>query len=109
MGLDDNLRLLGLLVRGGDAGELLDLASAGLLVEALGVTLLRDLEGHVDVDLDEGNGLVAALGGLGVELTSDLTVCSVGGDEGCDGNGGGVGEELGDLYMQWLVLLRFAN
>lgn len=97
VGLDGDLGVLGGLVRGRDASELLDLTGAGLLVEALGVTLLGDLEGHVDVDLDKGDGLVAVLGGLGVQLAGDVAVGLVGGDEGGDGDGGGVGEELGDL------------
>lgn len=95
--LDGDLRVQGRLIGGGDASELLDLASAGLLVETLGITLLGDLEGHVDVDLDEGDGLVAALVGLGVQLSGDVTVCSVGGDERSNSDGGRIGKELGDL------------
>lgn len=97
VGLDGDLGVVGGLVRGRDASKLLDLTGAGLLVETLGVTLLSDLERHVDVDLDKGDGLVAALGGLGVQLTGDLAIGLVGGDEGGDGDGGGVSKELGDL------------
>ncbi|KAJ3504335.1 hypothetical protein NM208_g16352 [Fusarium decemcellulare] len=77
VGLDGDLGAFGLLVRGRDASELLDLTSAGLLVEALGVTLLSDLEGNVDEDLDKRDSLVTTLVGLGVQLTGDLTVSSV--------------------------------
>lgn len=97
MGLDSDLGVLGLLVRGGDASEVLDLTSASLLVQALGVTLLSNLKGNVNVDLDKGDGLVAVLVRLGVEVTGDVTIDSVGGDEGGDGNGGGVSKELGNL------------
>lgn len=97
MGLDGDLGVLGLLVGGGDASEVGDLTSARLGVEALGVALLGDGEGNVNVDLDEGDGLVALLARLGVEVAGNLTVGAVGGDEGGDGDGGGVGEELGDL------------
>src|SRR5256885_10388014 len=44
------------LVGGGDAGELRDLARAGLLVETLHVPLLADVERAVDQDLDEVAG-----------------------------------------------------
>lgn len=95
--LDRNLGVQRLLIRCRDASELLDLASAGLLVKALGVALLSNLEGHVDEDLDEGDGLVAVLVGLGVQLARKVAVSAVGRDEGGDGDGGRVGEELGDL------------
>lgn len=97
--LDGDLGVGRLLVGGGDAGEVLDLAGPGLLVQALGVALLGDLDGDVDEDLDKGNGLVvAALGrGLGVQLAGEVAVGAVRGNEGGDGDGGGVGEELGYL------------
>ena len=89
--------ILGCFIRSTDTGELLDLAGTGLLVEALGVALLRDLKGHVDVDLDEGDGLVAGVGALGVQGAGEVTVGPVGRDEGGDGDGGRVGEELRNL------------
>lgn len=100
MGLDGDFGLGGLLVGSGDAGKLLDLTGAGLLVETLGVALLGDLERHVDIDLDEGDGLIGAAGGDGgVQLTGRVAVGAVGGDKGGDGDGGGVGKELGDLFV----------
>ena len=98
---DLDLGVLGSLVGGGDAGELGDLALAGLLVEALGVTGLGDLEREVDVHLDEGQGLIVGVGSRGgsVEVAGLLTVCPVGGDERGDGDGGGVGEEFGNLEL----------
>jgi hypothetical protein len=87
VGLDDDLGIGGFLVRGGDAGKLLDLTSAGLFIETFGVTLLGNLEGHVDVDLDEWDRLVVCARGLLVQRASQIPVCSVGGDEGGDGNG----------------------
>lgn len=97
VGLDDDLGVLRGLVGGGDAGEVLDLAGAGLLVEALRVALLGDLDGDIDVDLDEGEGFVLAGAADGVQIAGDLTVGAVGGDEGGEGDGGAVGKELGDL------------
>lgn len=97
MGVDNNLGLLGGLVRGGDTGEILNLAGAGLLVQTLGVTLLGNLDGDIDINLDKGQGLVTGLTAVGVEVTGDLTVRPVGGDEAGDGDGAAVGKELGDL------------
>lgn len=97
MSLDCDLGAQRLLVRRRDASELLDLSSAGLLVETLGVTLLSHLEGHVDKDLDKGDGPVTVLVGLGVQLARKIAVGAVGRDEGGDGDGGRVGKELGNL------------
>jgi hypothetical protein len=97
VGLDGNLRVRGGLVGRRDAGKVLDLTSAGLFVQALGVALLGNLEGHVDVDLDKGDVLVVLLLGLGVEVPGEVPVGAVGTDEGGDGDGGRVGEELGYL------------
>lgn len=100
MGLDDYLGVVRGLVGGADAGELLDFAGAGLLVQALGVALLSDGDGHVNIDLDEGDGLVGAAGRRGgVQLARGLAVRLVGGNEGGQGNGRRVGEELGDLLF----------
>lgn len=97
VGLDGDFRAGRLLVGSADAGELLDLAGAGLLVEALGVALLSHLEGHIDVDLDKRNGLVAVLARLRMQRPGQITVGAVRRDEGGDCDGGGVGEQLGDL------------
>lgn len=71
---DPDLGVLGLLVRRTNAGEVLDLTGAGLLIEALGVALFRDFDGDLDVDLDEGKGLVVALRCRGVQVASNLAV-----------------------------------
>lgn len=99
-----------LLVGRRDAGKVLDLAGAGLFVEAFGVALLGDLEGHVDVDLDKGDGLVvvASRAGLRVQRPGEVPVGAVGGDEGGDCDGGGVGEELCDLADAADVLVAVA-
>jgi hypothetical protein len=96
LAVDVDLRVLGSLVGSADASELLNLTRASLLVQTLGVTLLSLLNGDVDEDLDEGERGLAVLGVV-VEVTSDLTVGLVGRDERGEGNGGAVGEELGDL------------
>jgi hypothetical protein len=95
-----DLRVLGSLVGSADASELLDLASASLLVQTLGVALLSLLDGNVNEDLDEGKRSLAVLG-VGVKVTGDLAVGLVGGDEGGKGDGGAVGEELGNL-LRWV-------
>jgi hypothetical protein len=97
--LDGDLRVVRLLIGSRDAGEVLDLAGTGLFVETLGITLLGDLEGHVDVDLDERQGVVITLGtGLFVKLAGKIAVGPVGGDERGDGDGGRVGKELSNLF-----------
>lgn len=91
VGLDVDLGLDGGLVRGRDAGELLDLAGAGLLVQALGVARLDDGEGRVNKDLDEGEA------GLVVQVAREVTVRDVGRDEGGEGERARRGEEERDL------------
>lgn len=97
VGLDGDLGVLGCLVRGRDAGKLLDLSGAGLLVQTLGVALLGDLDGYVDVDLDELERLVALLRGLRVQLSSRLPVGAVRRDERRQRHDGAVGKQLGHL------------
>ncbi len=94
---DGDLGVLGRLVGGADAGEVGDLAGAGLLVEPLRVALLGDLERDVGEDLDEGDRLIAGGRGGAVQVARDLPVRLEGRDERRDGDGGRVGEELGDL------------
>lgn len=97
MCLDNQLCVLGGLVRRRDTSEVLDLASTCLLVQTLGVALLRNLNGNINIDLDKRKRLVVALGALFVELAGDEAVCPVRANEGSDGDGGRVGKELGDL------------
>lgn len=84
MRLDDDFRLRRLLVRRRNARKVLDLTGPSLFVQALWVTLLGDLEGNLDKDLDKGNGVVLGSvsgGGGGVELAGCVAVGAVGGDE----------------------------
>lgn len=99
MALDGDLGILGGLIRRADACELGDFALSGLLIQALGVALLGLLDGNVDVDLDESQGLVIGVRGgrCGVQLAGGLPILLEGRDEGGDGNGGRVGEEFGNL------------
>lgn len=97
MSLDSDLSVLRLLVRSRNAGEILDLTSASLLVKTLGITLLGNFEGHINVDFDEGDWLIATLCGLLVQITGDLAIRSVGRDKRGNGDGRRVGEELGDF------------
>lgn len=91
-----NLRLLRRLVWRTDARELRDLALPRLLVQALRIARLGHLKRNVDEDLDECERLVRACGDS-VQVAGGSAVGFVGRDEGGDGNGRGVGEELGDL------------
>ena len=56
-GVDDDLRVLGRLVRVVDPRHLVDLPGPGLLVESLDVPLLAQFERGADVDLDEAPDL----------------------------------------------------
>ena len=87
LGLDHQLGVLRRLVGVGDAGELLDLAGAGLRVEALDVALLADLDRGLDVGLDE-----AAVHHL-ARLVADL---AVGRDRGGDHRHAVAGQQVGD-------------
>lgn len=96
-----NLRVLRCLIRRTDSRKLLDLACSCLLVQALGITLLSDLDRYINVNFDKFERRVAGCAAVGsVEVTGDLAVCSVGGDEGGDGDSGGVCEEFGNLKGQ---------
>ena len=92
-----DLGLQGLLVWSTDAGELGNFSLTGLFVKTLGITLLSDLDGNVDPNLDEGDtGITTGPLSL-VQLTGQVAISSVWADEAGDGDGGGIGEEFGDL------------
>jgi hypothetical protein len=92
-----NLRVGRRLIRSRDTSELLNNTLASLLVQTLGVTLLSHLNGDINIDLDERQtGLLAGRGNL-VQLAGSVTILPVGRDEGSNGDGVGVGEQLGDL------------
>jgi hypothetical protein len=96
--LNQNLRLLRLLIWRTNPRELLDLASPRLLIQTLGIASLSRLDGDVDKDLNEGERLVLGVaGGRRVQGARNFAVGFVGRDEGCYGDGGAVGEEFGDL------------
>lgn len=98
--LNCDFRVRRSLVGGRDAGKLFDFAGASLFVQALGITLLSNLERDVDKDLDERDGLVvvgAGGGGGSMQGAGRVAVGAVGRDEGGNGNGGGVGKQLGNL------------
>ncbi len=52
-GLQHDLGVLGRFIGAVDAGEVFDLACAGLPVKPLGIALLADLQGGVDEDFNE--------------------------------------------------------
>ena len=92
-----NLRVGRRLIRSRDTSELLNNTLASLLVQTLRVTLLGHLNGDINIDLDERQtGLLAGRGNL-VQLAGSVTILPVGRDEGSNGDGVGVGEQLGDL------------
>lgn len=94
--VDVDLWVLRLFVRRTDAGEVLDLASTSLLVQALGITLLGLCNRDVNVDLDERQWRVGVVGRL-VKCTGAVAICLVGRDEGGQGNSRGIRKELCDL------------
>lgn len=89
-----HLRSVRSLIRRTNTRELLDLAGSSLLVQSLGIPLLSDLNRHLDVYLDELN---LALLVLLVQLPRHLAILLVRADETRQGDGRGVGEELGHL------------
>lgn len=97
--LDLDLRVLRCLIRGANTSELWNLTLPSFLVQALGVTGFGYFEREIYENLDKGKRLVIRVGSdwCGVQLASDGAIGFVGRDEGSDGNGGAVGEELGDL------------
>lgn len=97
MRLDHNLGLLRRLIRGRNTSKVLNLARPSLLVQSLGVTLLRHLNGDVNIDLHKRQRRVAALTTLLVQVTRDLAVGNVRRNETGEGNGAAVGKQLGDL------------
>ncbi|KAE8325541.1 hypothetical protein BDV39DRAFT_194337 [Aspergillus sergii] len=111
MVMDMHLRLFRFLVRSTDTGELRNLTRPGQLIKTLGVTLLGNLNGDIDEDLNEGQTGLLTRGGDFVQFARGVTVCTVGRDERGDGNGGAVGEELGNLCnpTDVLVAVLFAK
>lgn len=97
--LDVQLRLERRLVRSRNTGELLDLTGTGLLVKALGITLLGNLNRDVNKDLDKRKL------GLLVDLASKVAVGTVWRDERGDGNGCRISKELGNLANTTNVLV----
>lgn len=95
--LDVDLRVQGRLVGSADTGEFLDDALARLLVQALGVARLSDLDGDVDEDFDKGQAGGLAGGGRLVQPARRVPISPVRRDEGGDGDAGAVGEQLGHL------------
>lgn len=74
---DGDFRRFGCLVRRRDAREVLDLSSAGLLVQPLGISLLGLGKRNVNEYLDEGKRVVSSLCRICVEVTRDLAVGAV--------------------------------
>jgi hypothetical protein len=97
-----NLRILGRFIRRTNARELGDLALPRLLIQTLGIARLGNLQRDVDKHLDEREGLVGS-GGHGVQVAGGGAIGFVGRDERCDCDGGGVGEEFGDLSNHIIV------
>ena len=97
MVMDMHLGLLRLFIRRTDTGEFRNLTLPSQLIKTLGVTLLGNRNGDINEDLNEGQTSLLARSGDLMQLARGITVCTVGRDERCDGDGGAVGEELGDL------------
>src|SRR3990172_7262982 len=101
--LDDDLRAQRLLVGVGDAGEVGDLASQRLLVEALDVATDELVDGALDVDLDE-------VANLGAHLVANAAVRrDGGGDDGDAVAAQQVGDEADAQDVGVAVLLAEAQ
>jgi len=103
--LDVDLRLQGLLIRRANPRELGDLALSRLLVQALWIPLLRDINRHVNPYLDERHALLAAGALRLVQLPRQVAVRTVRADEARDSDGARIGEEFGHLGDAADVLL----
>mmetsp|Transcript_16563 Transcript_16563/g.52118 ORF Transcript_16563/g.52118 Transcript_16563/m.52118 type:complete len:309 (+) Transcript_16563:67-993(+) len=99
VGLDVDLRIIRLLVRGIKTCEVLDLPLRCLGVEPLGVALLHHRQRRVDEDLKERQRRVL------VDLPRVLAVALVRGNEAADHDGPCLGKELCDLGDAADVLL----
>jgi hypothetical protein len=74
-------------------GLTFDFPSSGLLVKPLGIPLLDHAQRRIYVDLDERDGRAV----LCMQFTREGAVRDVGGDEGCEGERAGRGEEERDF------------
>lgn len=111
MVLDVNLGLQRRLIRGTNTRELLNHTLPSLLVQSLGITLLRHLNRHINIHLDERQTSLLSGRGHLVQLSSGVAVLAVGGDEGSNGDGGGISEQLGHFgnAADVLVAVGFAE
>lgn len=98
-GVDSELGGWGVLVGEVDTRNLLDLATARLLVETAVVSLLTDLDGSAEVHLNKSTS-----GGLdeGADLLADVLE---GGDGGDDAGATGLGDKTGDVANTADVLI----
>lgn len=94
--MDVDLRVFRCLVRSTYSRKLFDLTRSRLLVETFGVTLFGLFHGNVNKDLYKWQRRVDVFG-ICVEVTGELAIGFVRGDEGCQGDGCGIGEEFGYL------------
>lgn len=93
VGPDMDLGVGGSLVRGRDTCKVLDLTGSSLFVQALGVSLLDDGKRGVDEDFDKRDGGRVFF----VQLSGELSVRDVWGDEGGEGDGGRERKEEGNF------------
>src|SRR5918995_5691236 len=106
LGVDPDLGVARLFVRVGDAGELLELAAEGLLVEPLDVAPRALLHGRRHVDLDERAVLLDQL----ARVAASLLVRRDCGDEHCGAVAGQSRSDPADaLDVRVAVLLREAE
>lgn len=90
-GVDVEFGALGGFIGVGDTSEVLDDTFTSLLVESLNISLFANFEGSGDVAFDEVETSIF------VDLSGEISVLGVGGDESDEDDLSGHSEELGDF------------
>lgn len=74
IGSNGDLRGLWCFIWCRDSGEILDHTSSRLCIQTFGVPLLRLLQGHINVDFNEGQCLIASLTCIRMKVTGNLSI-----------------------------------
>lgn len=109
------LWLLGCLIRRTNSGKFLDFSSSCLLIQALGISLLGNLNRNIDINLDERNTLliIGMRTTLIMQLSGQLPVSLVRTNKTSQAYGRRIGKQLGDLrntpYILGAIIRREAE
>jgi len=100
-----NLRLSRSLIRRADTSKLLDNPLTSLLIKSLRITLLRNLNRNINVDLNERKTGIFTGGRSLVKSTSRVPILLVRGNERSNSDTSAISEELGDFTDTTNVLV----